>query len=259
MAIVDINGNVIATGGSGTSQSELQRKFKDKNIVWIGDSIHAYTQPDGVTIPYLFQYNTGAKCYNWAQGGTTMALMNIANYDAFSGIGMVDCLTTRDFTNQETHMSDRGFTKQVAEMKEFDFSKADYVIIELGTNDNMKLVDLDNAENPLDTHTTGGALRYMIKTLLTYNPKFNIAVCNIQDGVEGRRNEGTELVYVSKDRNEIIESVCDELKIPLIDIFYLLGLNEYTKSTLTSDGLHRSHQGKLKQAKLIENQMNYYF
>ena len=145
--------------------------------------------------------------------------MNIDNYEAFSGVGMVDCLTTRDFTNQETHMSDRGFTKQVAEMKEFDFSKADYVIIELGTNDNMKLVDLDNAENPLDTHTTGGALRYMIKTLLTYNPKFNIAVCNIQDGVEGRRNEGTELVYVSKDRNEIIESVCDELKIPLIDIF----------------------------------------
>ena len=255
MSLYDINGNEIQTGGTGgSSQSELQRKFSGKNIVWIGDSIHAYSQWDGITIPYLFQYDSGAKCYNWCQGGTTMAKMDIANYDAFSGVGMVDALISRNFTEQETHMADRGFATQVAEMQAFDMSKAHTVIIEFGTNDTMKLVPLDNAENELDTTTTGGALRYMIKTLQTAYPKINIAVCNIQPLTGWADAEHTKW-YDSKNQNEVIDSVCDELNIPVIDINNYLGLNDYTSTTLLHDGLHRSHQGKLKQVKVIENRL----
>ena len=256
MSLYDIYGNEIQTGGTGgSSQSELQRKFSGKNIVWLGDSIHAYTQPDGVTVPYLFQYDSKANCYNWAQGGTTMALMGVANYDPFCGANMVKALISRDFADQETHMADRGFTTQVAEMKAFDMSKAHTVIIEFGTNDNWKLVGLDNETDLYDTTTTGGALRYIIKTLLTAYPKLNIAVCNIQGGINGTKNEGLELVYTSEQRNEIIENVCDELNIPLIDIYNGLGENDYTKDTLFYGKPHLSHQGKLKQVKLIENRL----
>ena len=263
MSLYDIDGNEIQIGGStgGSSQSELQRKFKDKNIIWLGDSIHAYATPDGVTVPYLFQYDSGAKCYNWAQGGMTMALMNNPSYDAYSGVGMIDALVSGDFTDQETYASDDhgtaqgNFLEQVAEMKAFDMSKAHTFIIEFGTNDNWKLVGLDNETDLYDITTTGGALRYMIKSLLTAYPKLNIAVCNIQGGINGTKNEGLELVYTSEQRNEIIENVCDELNIPLIDIYNGLGENDYTKDTLFYGKPHLSHQGKLKQVKLIENRL----
>lgn len=255
MSLYDINGNEIQTGGTGgSSQSELQRKFKDKNIIWLGDSIHAYEQWDGVKIPYLFQYHSGANCYNWAQGGTTMAKMGVTNYDPFSGVGMVDALIFRDFTEQETHMEDRNFKTQVAQMQSFDMSKAHTIIIEFGTNDVLKDVTLDNPENELDTNTTGGALRYMIKTLQTKYPKLNIAVCNVQYMTGWLDAEHTKF-YDSTERTNLINQICDELNIPLIDIFNELGLNDYTSTTLLYDGLHRTHQGKLKQVQLIENRL----
>lgn len=233
-------------------------KFKDRKIVWLGDSIHAYGKETFSDVPYLFQYYYGAKCYNWCQGGTTMAKMGIANYDPFSGVGMVDCLTSGDFSTQETYMEDRGFTTQVTEMKAFDFSKAEYVIIEFGTNDALKEVTLDNSEDKFDTTTTGGALRYMIKTLLTYNPKLKIIVLNVQK-MSGWLDNEHQKSYDSRNQNEVINSVCEELCIPCIDMYHLLGLNDYTSTTLLSDNLHRSYVGKLKQVQIIENQMNYYF
>ena len=251
MSLYDINGNEIQTGGTGgSSQSELQRKFSGKNIVWLGDSIHAYTQHDGVTIPYLFQYDSGANCYNWAQGGMTMALMNIANYDCYSGVGMINAIVNKDFTAQETYAGDNHGTKQgnfyeqVAEMKALDFSTVHTIIIEFGTNDTMKMVALDNADNELDTTTTGGALRYMIKTLQTAYPSINIAVCNVQPLTGWADSEHTKW-YDASQQTELINQICEDLNIPIIDIYNDLGLNDYTKSTLLSDGLHRSHKGKL--------------
>ena len=262
MSLHDIYGNEIQTGvASGSSQSELQRKFSGKNIIWLGDSIHAYATPDGVTVPYLFQYDSKAKCYNWCQGGMTMALMNNASYDAYSGVSMVNALLSGDFTEQEAYVNDNhgteqgNFLQQIAEMKSFDMSKAHTVIINFGTNDNWKLIPLDNEKNAFDTTTTGGALRHMIKSLLTKYPKLNIAVCNIQGNINGTRNEGTETVYTSEDRNEIIESVCDELNVPLIDVYNGLGENDYTKDTLFYGKPHLAHQGKLKQVQLIENRL----
>ena len=259
MSLYDINGKEVVSGGTGGS-SELQRKFSGKNIIWLGDSVHAYSSPDGVTIPYLFQYDSKATCYNWAQGGMTMALMGVENYDPYSGVGMIDALVSGDFTEQETYANDDhgtaqgNFLQQVAEMKTFDMSKAHTVIIEFGTNDALKEVTLDNSENELDTTTTGGALRYMIKTLQTAYPKVNIAVCNVQP-MSGYLDSEHQKPYDSIEQAELINQICDELNIPIIDIYNELGLNDYTKSTLLSDGLHRTHQGKLKQVQVIENRL----
>lgn len=259
MAILyDGFGNPIEINGGSTS------KFKDKNIIWIGDSIHAYATPNGVTIPYLFQYNTGAKCYNWCQGGMTMALTGVANYDCYSGVGMINALISGDFTEQETYANENhgtaqgNFLEQVAEMIAFDMSTADNLIIEFGTNDTLKDVALDNEENEFDTYTTGGALRYMIKTLQTAYPKLDIAVCNVQKMTGWLDSEHTKS-YDSKKQTDLINQICDDFSISVIDIYNLLGLNDYTSSTLLSDNLHRSHVGKLKQVQVIENQMNYYF
>lgn len=258
MSLYDGNGNIINVGG--TSES----KFKGKNIIWLGDSIHAYSTPDGVTIPYLFGYNTGAKCYNWCQGGMTMALMNIPNYDCYSGVGMINAIVNKDFTVQETYAhenhgtSQGNFLEQVAEMKSLDYSKVDYLVIEFGTNDVLKDVTLDNSENEFDTSTTGGALRYMIKTIQTAYPKLKVIVLNVQK-MTGWLDAEHSKSYDSKKQNEVINQVCEEMCVPLIDMYRLLGLNEYTSTTLLRDGLHRTHEGKLRQKNIIENQMNYFF
>lgn len=259
MAIYDINGNKIVSGAN-SSTSELKRKFSGKKIIWLGDSIHAYSAPDGVTIPYLFQYHSGAICYNWAQGGMTTALTGVAGYDPYSGVGMVNALISGDFTQQEAYAGDDhgtaqgNFSEQVAEMKSIDMSSVDVVVIEFGTNDALKLVTLDNTDNPLDTSTTGGALRYMVKELQTAYPSLNIVVCNVQK-MSGYADAEHQKPYDSMNQNQIIESVCAELSVPVIDIYNLLGLNDYTKGTLLSDGLHRSHKGKLRQVQILENQM----
>lgn len=259
MAIYDRDGNPISAGG-GDSRSELQRKFSGKKIVWLGDSIHAYASPDGVTIPYLFEYHSGATCHNWAQGGMTMALTGVENYDPYSGVGMVNALVSGDFTEQETYSGDNhgtaqgNFVEQVAEMKAIDMAAVHTIVIEYGTNDTLKLVTPDNPEDTLDATTTGGALRHMIKELQTVFPKINIVVLNVQRMAGYADAEHTK-PYDSANQNEVIESVCAELSVPMIDIYNLLGLNDYTKSTLLSDGLHRSHAGKLKQTQIIENQM----
>lgn len=265
MAICDINGNVISTGGSGgAGQSEIQRRFSGEKIIWLGDSIHAYTWPDGLTIPYLFGYESGATCYNWAQGGMTMAKMGVTNYDPYSGVGMVDALISGDFTQQEAYAADNHGTKngnfyaEVAEMKAMDISTAELAIIEFGTNDCMKMVPLDSEEDPLDTTTTGGALRYMIKQLQTKYPKLKIVVLNVQRMTGWADAEHTKW-YDSTAQNEVIEGVCTELAVPMIDIYNLLGVNDYTKGALLQDGLHRSHHGKVAQCRIIENALCNFF
>lgn len=264
MILYDSEGNKIDLIGSALETNELKRKFSGKNIVWLGDSIHAYSKWDGVTVPYLFQYHSGAKCFNWCQGGMTMAKIGNASYDCYSGVGMIDAIVSRDFTEQEKYASDDhgteqgNFLKQVSEMKETDFSTVHAIVIEFGTNDVLKDVTLDNQEDPLDTMTTGGALRYMIKTLQTAYPKINIVVCNVQR-MTGWLDAEHSKSYDSVKQTEVINSICRELSIPLIDIYNDMGINDYTKATLLHDGLHRTHEGKLKQAQLIENKMIQYF
>lgn len=101
-------------------------------------------------------------------------------------------------------------------------------------------------------------MRYMIKTLQTAYPSLKIAVCNVQK-MSGYADAEHQRPYDSAEQNAVIESVCAELSVPMIDLYNLLGINDYTSSTLLSDGLHRSHKGKLKQVQIIENQMCYYF
>lgn len=259
MALYTIDGVEIEGIGSssGASVSELQRRFKGKNIVWLGDSIHDYEQPDGVNIPYLFQYHSGCKSWNWAQGGTTMAKNGVANYDPYSGVGMVDAIISRNFTEQKKYQDDRNFVQQVSEMESFNFADAYACIIEFGTNDGWKQVPVGTPNEGFDVNTTAGALRYMIKELQTKYPGLKIAVCTTQPGV-GFSDAEQQHPYDLKTQSDAIRDVCRNLFVPCIDIYHLLGYNEWTKDYLTTDGTHRSHEGKIKQVQIIENQMCLY-
>ncbi len=244
--------------------SDLRKKFSGKKIIWLGDSIHAFAKWDGLTIPYLFGCHSGAICYNWAQGGMTMAKTGIENYACYSGVGMVEALISKDFSAQEAYAyEDHGakqgnFYQQVKEMKTIDLNTVDAVIIEFGTNDTLEMIPLDNKNNLFDIETTGGALRYMISKLKTNYPNLKIFVLNVQR-MNGWADAYHTVQYDSRKQNDVIQNICKTYDVAVIDIYNLLADDGMTKEDLLQDGLHRSHKGKIKQAKIIEQQLCLHF
>lgn len=238
--------------------TDLVKKFRGKNVIWLGDSLIDYEQPEGYTVAYWFQKDTQANCYNWCQGGTSLATIGNADYDAFNASAMAVALTTGDFTDMDAHAEIRGFVDRVAQMKNFDFSTAQYIIVEYGTNDVWKSCTLDNVDNLYDTSTSLGSLRTMYKTLLEYNPKLKIIQVGLQpwDAVNG--NTGIKEYEVSKALNDGMKEVCEGLGIPFIDVYRYGLFSEYSEGTL-QNGVHLTHEGKLRYATLIEGFMNLYF
>ncbi|MDY2812328.1 MAG: SGNH/GDSL hydrolase family protein, partial [Dorea sp.] len=198
MAIYDYTGNEIIH----EDVTDLVKKFRGKNVIWLGDSLIDYEKPEGYTVAYWFQKDTQANCYNWCQGGTSLATIGNADYDAFNASAMAVALTTGDFTDMDAHAEIRGFADRVAQMKNFDFSTAQYIIVEYGTNDVWKGCTLDNADDLYDTSTSLGSLRTMYRTLLEYNPKLKIIQIGLQpwDAVNG--NTGIKEYEVSKALND---------------------------------------------------------
>lgn len=242
---------------NGVIKTDVQKKMNDKNILFIGDSIHAYEGYDNYNIPYLIGLDTGCKVYNFCQGGTTMAKVGADNYIPFCGVEMINALVSGDFSTQEQYAEDRNFVAQLEDMKKLDMSTIDCIVVEFGTNDTLKDCTLDNNENLFDVTTTGGALRTMIKTIQTYNPLVSVLVCNVQK-MTGWLDAEHSKTYDSAIQNEVIENICKDYCIPLIDIYNKLGLNDYTSSSLLKDGLHRNLNGMYVQAKIIINYLNYY-
>lgn len=255
MAFYDYAGNEVTEFEETT---DIKKKFKGKNVIWLGDSLIDYETPEGFTVAYWFQKDTQANCYNWAQGGTSLATIGNAEYDAFNASAMAEALTTKNFTNMDEYAESRGFKDRLAQMKKFDFSTAQYIIIEYGTNDVWKGCTLDNGENSYDTSTSLGSLRTMYKTLLEYNPELKIIQVGLQpwDAVNG--NTGLKEYEVSKALNDGMKEVCEGLGIPFIDVYRYGLFNEYSEGTL-QNGVHLTHEGKLRYAALIENFMDLYF
>lgn len=244
-----------------TDTIDLIKKFEGKNIIILADSIFDYEQPDGFNIGEYIHQDINANVYNWAQGGCMMAKGKADNYDPYSFVGMVDALCTRNFTDQEKYMDDRGFTDRVTEMEKFDMSKCDYMIVSYGTNDlwlNTQDDPTDNANNELDTSTFLGAYRYGIKTLLTKYPTIKLLSIGFQGGM-GAVNGKTGVYHSAKKWNEALKDISYDLSIPFLNMWSHSMINSYTQSTLTNGQPHLKKEGKKRYAALIENALNYYY
>lgn len=255
MAFYDYMGKELIESDDST---DIEKKFKGKNVIWLADSLIDYESPEGFTVAYWFQVDTKANCYNWAQGGCCMALGKADNYDPYSFVGLVNALTTGVFTEQDEYAEDRNFTEQVNEMKGFNMETCDYMVVAYGTNDFWRNCIVSNEENDLDTNTFEGAIRYGIKTLLTKYPKIKLIFLNLQRLPDVYIDSGGITIY-AEPYNNMINNVCAELSIPVVDIWNNSMINKYTTNVLCNGQPHLSHEGKLRYAKLIENALNLYF
>ena len=162
-------------------QTEGDSKYA-MQIVVLGDSIMADQRENNQDVATLIGESCNAKVYNLAIGGTTAALLpgeqfNFASWSSTGLLGVVNAMVGNIkpdvFAGYETERI----------LKEGDFSKTDYFVIEYGINDFLcrqiaQSRYLENGE-VLDTdsvHTYVGALETAVNILTDSFPDAKILI-----------------------------------------------------------------------------------
>lgn len=240
--------------------------FYGKNIVNFGDSIFGnYQYP--VDISTFIAEKTGATVYNCGFGGCRMGrhIRTVAEgetvWDAFSMYRLADAITTGNFERQDDALSNTEWTDKpdyfdntIDLLKSIDFSKVDIITIAYGTNDFTGENALDDSENPTNTKTYGGALRYSVETILSVFPHIRIFVLSptyrfwLANGTfdvdsntktNGRNNTLIDFVEMAK-------KIANEYCVSFIDNYYELGFNKFNRTIYfpTTDGTHPNETGR---------------
>lgn len=229
-----------------------------KTIVNFGDSIFGNAQPPTDISTFLAE-KTGATVYNCGFGGCRMSPHPTAEYHAFSMYKLANAISTGDFTEQENAVNSTTVTlnnaikSNFATLKTIDFSKVDIVTIAYGANDFNGAL-LDNAENPLDTTTFGGALRYSIEKLLTSYPHLRIFVLSTtwrfwinesNEYVDDTNTHTNGLGKLIADYNAQLKAVAEEYNLPFVDD-YNIGIGKFNRSYYfnDNDGAHHKTTGR---------------
>lgn len=250
MIIYDGNGETVEVSGKNV--------LDGANLIILADSVFDYEEPDGINVGELLALNTGANVYNWAQGGCCMALGKGADYDPYSFVGLANALVDGDFTNQEARAETRNFTEQVAEMKAYDMSTTDFLVVAYGTNDFWRNETVNDTTTGFDTSTYIGAYKYGLRKILSAYPTIKVLCLGLQNMPSRYIDQGSITVY-PQPYNDAIKSASADLSIPFLDIWNDSMINEYTKNTLCSGMPHLSHLGKIRYAALIANAFNLYY
>ena len=228
-----------------------------KTIANFGDSIFGNARPP-LDVSTFLAANTGATVYNCAFGGCRMAA-HTGHWDAFSMYRLAYAIANNDYTLQDDALNydDRvSYAEEpLALIKSIDYGDLDILTIGYGTNDFTGNNQIDNADNPLDTSTVCGALRYSIETLLTAYPNLRIFVllptyrfwidsnnAYVDDAFSHANNIGKTLVEYS----EAIAETAKAYNIPVIDNFAELGINKYNRYQYfdETDGTHHNENGR---------------
>ncbi|MDE6662014.1 MAG: SGNH/GDSL hydrolase family protein [Lachnospiraceae bacterium] len=169
-------------GSTDTAENSTpeQTVTNDMQIVFMGDSIlDNVREYDGVA--YLISQACNARVYNMSIGGTTAALMtdeqfNYDNWTSLSLLGIVHAI----LGDIDTKIFEPYQAGKI--LKECDFSKTDYFIIEYGINDFLAKIpnsqydnngELRNIDAP---HTYVGALDAAIGALHNAFPSAKIMI-----------------------------------------------------------------------------------
>lgn len=237
-----------------------------KKIANFGDSVFGNARPPQDVSTFLAE-NTGATVYNCAFGGCRMAVHS-GHWDAFSMYRLAYSIANNDYAVQDEAINYDDRTSYAEEplalMKTIDYSALDILTIGYGTNDFTGNNRIDNADNPLDTSTVCGALRYSIETLLTAYPNLRVFVllpayrfwmdtensnAYVDDAFDHVNSLGKTLV----EYNAAIAETSKAYNIPVIDNFAELGINKVNRQQYfpATDGTHHNENGRKLLAKHI--------
>lgn len=237
----------------------------DMQIVFMGDSIIDSDREIG-GIADLVGNACNAKVYNMAMGGTTAALLpdqqeNFNDWDSRGLLGVVYAILGKiDTTLFENYEAGRI-------LKECDFSKTDYFVIEYGVNDFLAKLPislyLENGErrNEDEAHTYAGALDGALNALHSAFPDAKIIViaphyCQFFDG-DKFIGDGYSLDYGYGNLISYAR-VCgyvahhrEEDGVMFYNAFEESGIDAYSAEDCLEDGIHLTAEGRRRYADFI--------
>ncbi len=248
----------ILWGRKACEEMKTKTEKTEYEIVCLGDSVLGqFRDEDGVV--RLLEERTGLKIYNGAFGGTNMSRINTERsmseqHDSLSMAALSEAIAYRDFGVQRTlRIKDNAteyFADTVKELADIDFSRVDILFIEHGTNDYNNGVPIDNAEDPYDVYSFGGALRSSIRSLRKAYPGLRIILMTptyswfpFKDETCETWNTGYGYLedYVNKELQ-----IGEEMGVEVIDNYHDLYPHETMEDwkTYTRDGLHLNEAGR---------------
>ena len=269
---VQLAENTEAKAGEDTDE-ELQEEEQDYDmqIVILGDSIMDNDRSES-GVAAIIGEQCNAKVYNMAMGGTTAALMpteqyNYATWDSRCLLGVVNAI----LGNINTEIFDDYEAGKI--LKECDFSKTDYFILEYGVNDFLtgqipqsRYLEGGDTLAVDAVHTYTGALENAVMLLQDNFPDAKIMLiaphyCQIYNGTtfvgDGYSVDygfgplinfarGTGYVYEQhKDENVIFYNAFEES-----------GINAETADDYLEDGVHMTPLGSRAYAEYAARLIN---
>ena len=261
-----------ATGEETNVDITKNAPLAGKTIVNFGDSIIGTAALTGTDISSYLAQITGATVYNCGFGGCRMSsYLPRQQWDAFSMYRIAYAITSRDFSYQEASFDfdDGGskfpsyFRNHFETLKSIDFNEVDIITISYGAND----FTASRGEEETEDYTMSfqGSLRYSIESILTAYPHINIYLCTptwrtwLNDEYEVISDSDTKRNDKGGKRTDYVQYVKDvgaEYNLPVIDNYYELGFNHFTRSVYfpKTDGAHPNERGRYLYAKhLAEN------
>lgn len=263
---VAMAGGIIAVCMSEITPGQMYQGQGRYSVVILGDSIPG-NQYSGEGIAVYLERELGEPVFKGAFGGTG------ATYDGeaaqawmvetqLSLTKLAEAIAEKDFSVQRAQiaygehyrytMSETldYFPGCIEEFGKIDFDQVDYLIIEHGTNDYNRGRKLDNPEDPYDTSTFGGALRYAIETLQGAYPDLELILmtptwCYVRYGDEVLYCDSTDFGggYL-EDYADLEIRIAEEYEIALLDNYHESGIGPDTEGTYLVDGLHLSGEGE---------------
>ena len=231
------------SGGSGEGTAALP--LAGKTVVCFGDSLFGMYTGD-TSAPAYVAKRTGATVYNVGFSGCRMSQHPYSSHNPFCMYALATAIASGDWSLQDANAASgsANFPDQLAILKGIDFAEVDAIVTHYGTNDFSAGgggVKIDNADNPKDTATVCGALRYSIETLLNAYPELQIFVSVPAFRTDMTANSsGVKLT----DYVDAIANTAKEYNLPVIDSYYGLGINQINAPTFLADGVHHNIAGR---------------
>ncbi len=245
-------------GTQNTDAVTAEQKEYDMQIVFMGDSILDHDREEG-GVASLISQKCNANVYNMSMGGTTAALLpneqyNFATWDSRSLLGVVNAIVG----NVNKEVFDGYRAGEI--LRECDFSKTDYFVIEYGVNDFLAQIPQSRYLEGGGTlavdevHTYSGALATAVKILQDAFPNAKILLiaphdCQffngdvfVGDSYTVDYGYGPLLDYVrgcgyvyeqNKDKNVLFYNAFEES-----------GINPETADKYLKDGIHLTREGR---------------
>lgn len=248
----------VVTGGPvqlyKVNTSGAEAETDNGGVIFFGDSILDYSD-----VISRYAAKTGKPVVDCAVGGTRMSASRDSSnaYYPLDMANIASAIASGDFSAQlgTSVTLPSGF----ATLSSGSIANYKAIVLEFGTNDFSAKVPFDGD----DATSIRGALRYILRTILTRYPNMRIVVLSTLQYVT--LGTGTESgVPTHEDgtvwqMNEVIKGVCesDEFCVPFVDMYHAFGQNGITRNVLNSDGVHlTSPNGAKRYADILTARLN---